>query len=155
VQWAIKEKNVRFQIMACTDSEREIAWLNQFDQDFDAVDVTDDFESEKQEILSKGHFNTFSRADWIMKALLGAVDSRFDSLDEAPCQPTMIREPEAKDSNKAPLQNTCKQEVRDSHEVITSVVKGANISPFDQTKETPERHRADKKSACSPECAIC
>ena len=42
-----------------------------------------------------------------MKALLGAVDSRFDSLDEAPCQPTMLHEPEAKDSNKAPLQDIC------------------------------------------------
>jgi len=129
VQWAIKEKNVRFQIMACTDSEREIAWMNQFDQDFAAVDVTDDFESEKQEILSKGHFKSFSRADWIMKALLGAIDSQFDSLDEAPC--------------------------KQGNEVMTSVVKGANKSPFDQTKKTLERPRADTKSGCSPGCAIC
>ena len=43
-----------------------------------------------------------------MKALLDAVDSRFDSLDEAPCQPTMIHELEAKYSNKAPLQDICK-----------------------------------------------
>jgi hypothetical protein len=84
VQWAIVEKNVRFQIMACTDNEREIAWLNQFDHDFDKVDVTDDYSSERQEVLGTGRCQTFSRGDWIMKALLGPVDSRFDWADEVP-----------------------------------------------------------------------
>ena len=84
VQWAIVEKNVRFQIMACTDNEREIAWLNQFDHAFDKVDVTDDYSSERQEVIGTGRCQTFSRGDWIMKALLGPVDSRFDWADEVP-----------------------------------------------------------------------
>jgi len=83
VQWAIAEKNVRFQIMACTDNQREIAWLNRFDHAFDEVDVTDDYNSERQEVLAAGRFQTFSRGDWIMKALLGPIDSRFDWADEA------------------------------------------------------------------------
>jgi len=82
VQWAIAEKNVRFQIMACTDNQREIAWLNRFDHAFDEVDVTDDYNSERQEVLAAGRFQTFSRGDWIMKALLGPIDSRFDWADE-------------------------------------------------------------------------
>jgi hypothetical protein len=82
VQWAIAEKNVRFQIMACTDNQWEIAWLNQFDQAFVEVDVTDDYHSERQEVLGTGRCQSFSRGDWIMKALLGSIDSRFDWLDE-------------------------------------------------------------------------
>jgi hypothetical protein len=84
VQWAIAEKNVRFQIMACTDNQREIAWLNQFDEAFDEVDVTDDYYSERQEVLGTGRYQTFSRGDWIMKALLGPIDSRFDWMDQVP-----------------------------------------------------------------------
>jgi uncharacterized protein YegL len=82
VQWAIGEKNVRFHIMACTDNQKDIVWLNEFDRAFAAVDVTDDYHSERQEVLGAGRVQTFSRGDWIMKALLGPIDSRFDWADE-------------------------------------------------------------------------
>jgi len=87
VQWAITEKNVRFQIMACTDNQGEIAWLNQFDHAFDQVDVTDDYHSERKEVLGAGRCQAFSRGDWIIKALLGPIDSRFDWADEKPKGP--------------------------------------------------------------------
>jgi len=81
---AIVEKGVRFQIMACTGDEKEVAWLNEFDEAFDEVDVTDDYESEKEEVLRAGRVQSFSRGDWIMKALLGPVVKSYDAADEAP-----------------------------------------------------------------------
>jgi len=83
VQRAISQRNIRFQIMACTGEEKELAWLNDFDDEFDEVDVTDDYASEREEVLRAGHVRAFSRADWVMKALLGPIDPRFDGMDEA------------------------------------------------------------------------
>eukprot|EP01060_Flectonema_neradi_P004145 TRINITY_DN12721_c0_g1_i1.p1 TRINITY_DN12721_c0_g1~~TRINITY_DN12721_c0_g1_i1.p1 ORF type:complete len:298 (+),score=50.10 TRINITY_DN12721_c0_g1_i1:70-963(+) len=75
-------KTYKIQIMACTNNESEIAWLNKFDKQFDSVDVTDDFGSERVEVLRGGRVTSFNKADYIVKALLGPVCKRFDNLDE-------------------------------------------------------------------------
>lgn len=80
---ADKARPVRFQIMACTDDEHAIGWLNEFDLEFDEVDVCDDFASERREVLASGRMRSFTRADWVMKALLGPVSTKFDRWDES------------------------------------------------------------------------
>jgi len=46
------------------------------------VDVTDDFVTERAEILrSQGRGFPFSFGDYVVKALLGPVDPVFDALD--------------------------------------------------------------------------
>ena len=72
----------KFQILACTDDDTQVGWLNQFDEEFAEVDVTDDYHSEKQEVLRTGKCPTFKRSDWIIKALLGPISNKFDSWDE-------------------------------------------------------------------------
>eukprot|EP01061_Rhynchopus_euleeides_P047862 TRINITY_DN988_c0_g1_i2.p1 TRINITY_DN988_c0_g1~~TRINITY_DN988_c0_g1_i2.p1 ORF type:complete len:307 (+),score=129.12 TRINITY_DN988_c0_g1_i2:38-922(+) len=77
----------KFQILACTDDESQIGWLNVFDAEFDAVDVTDDYHSEKQEVMRTGKCPTFNRGDWIIKALLGPISTKFDAWDEPNARP--------------------------------------------------------------------
>ncbi|CAE7531603.1 unnamed protein product [Symbiodinium natans] len=73
----------KVQIMACTDDEDAVGYLNVIDKNFDAVDVTDDYYSEKNEVLVKAkRREAFTRGDWLLKAMLGPVSSKFDQWDE-------------------------------------------------------------------------
>eukprot|EP00756_Hemistasia_phaeocysticola_P016187 Hpha_TRINITY_DN15461_c2_g1::TRINITY_DN15461_c2_g1_i1::g.173695::m.173695 len=73
---------LRMQIMACTDDEEALAWLNEVDAKWEQVDVTDDYQSELQEVLRAGRLRSFRRSDWVVKALLGPVLPEFDAMDE-------------------------------------------------------------------------
>ncbi len=96
-------------IMACTDSQDEIGWLQALDDQAPNVDVVDDYEAERKEILAiqvrrrwrtctHTHTHTtdpharargqgpnfhFTLGDYVAKTLLGAVDDLYDGLDEA------------------------------------------------------------------------
>ena len=77
-----KRQNVFVQIMACTDDDGAIAYLDKVDRTVPRVDVTDDFRSERAQVLrSQGPKFHFSFGDYVVKALLGPVDPLFDSLD--------------------------------------------------------------------------
>jgi len=73
---------VRIQIMACTYEKEEMAWLNGMDKKYLEIDVTDDYENEREEVLKAEFAKRFTRADWCMKAMLGAVSDKFDQWDE-------------------------------------------------------------------------
>jgi len=73
--------NIKIQIMMCTPDVRELGWLNNLDRSSVSVDVTDDFYVEKAEALRTGRMS-FSRGDWLLKAMLGPVSARFDAMDE-------------------------------------------------------------------------
>eukprot|EP00755_Sulcionema_specki_P004402 Sspe_Gene.29987::Locus_14544_Transcript_1_4_Confidence_0.400_Length_881::g.29987::m.29987 len=77
----------RFQVLACTDDEESIGWLNAFDAKFDEVDVTDDYYSERKEVLAAGKCKQFKRSDWVIKALLGPISTKFDQWDEPATPP--------------------------------------------------------------------
>lgn len=78
-----KASHVFVQIMACTDDDDSIAYLERVDKNVPRVDVCDDYITEKREILNvQGHGFHFSFGDYVVKALLGPVDSYFDGLDE-------------------------------------------------------------------------
>ena len=78
-----KGPNVYVQIMACTDDDDSVAWLNEADRDIPLVDVTDDFFSERSEVLkAQGANFHFTPGDYLVKALLGPIDPYFDGLDE-------------------------------------------------------------------------
>eukprot|EP01061_Rhynchopus_euleeides_P047324 TRINITY_DN9440_c0_g1_i1.p1 TRINITY_DN9440_c0_g1~~TRINITY_DN9440_c0_g1_i1.p1 ORF type:complete len:300 (+),score=96.13 TRINITY_DN9440_c0_g1_i1:1477-2376(+) len=72
----------KFQILACTDDDDAVGWLDKFDREFKEVDVTDDFATERAQILQAGKVEHFRRSDWVIKALLGSIISKFDNLDE-------------------------------------------------------------------------
>lgn len=73
----------RISILACTDNDREVGYLNDLDKKVDRLDVIDDYDSERAEVLKvQGKNFPFSRGDYIMKMLLGPVMQRYDDLDE-------------------------------------------------------------------------
>jgi hypothetical protein len=70
-------------IMACTDSEHEIGWLNRMDDTIPCIDVVDDYNAEKNEVIScQGRSFPFSHGDFVVKTLLGPIDPVYDNLDE-------------------------------------------------------------------------
>ena len=70
-------------IVACTDDDNVMSYLNGWDKELDRVDVVDDYHSEKGEIVAvQGPQFVFSFGDYVVKALMGAVDTWFDKLDE-------------------------------------------------------------------------
>ena len=72
-------------IMACTDDEAEIGWLNMLDDSAPYLDVLDDYESEKRQVLAaQKHKINFSKGDYLVKTLLGPIDKLYDKLDEKP-----------------------------------------------------------------------
>lgn len=73
---------LKVQIMACTPDEAEIEWLNEVDKQMKQVDVTDDYYAEKKQVVAAGLVSKFTHGDWVMKAMLGPVDHRFDAWDE-------------------------------------------------------------------------
>mmetsp|Transcript_91045 Transcript_91045/g.143810 ORF Transcript_91045/g.143810 Transcript_91045/m.143810 type:complete len:392 (-) Transcript_91045:191-1366(-) len=71
----------RCQIMACIGRDtKQLEWLNELDAKLNKLDVTDDYQTERKEVLKRK--DTFTRGEWIIKALLGAVDENIDASDE-------------------------------------------------------------------------
>jgi hypothetical protein len=78
-----RPKNTFVSIVACTDDESSVGYLNKLDRMVPGLDVVDDYESEKKEVLrAQGSKYAFSFGDYVVKALLGAIDPSMDALDE-------------------------------------------------------------------------
>jgi len=66
-----------------SEDEKAVGYLNEFDKNIPRVDVCDDFVSERREVLAaRGPSYPFSFGDYVVKVLLGSIDSFFDQLDE-------------------------------------------------------------------------
>lgn len=73
----------RVQIMACSNNEEEMKWMEDVDHDSDMIDVTDDYYNEKKRVIQlRGAGFTFTRSDWLVKAILGPIDSSVDKTNE-------------------------------------------------------------------------
>lgn len=73
---------IRYQLMACTDNDAAVAWMDELDVKHAEVDATDDYDTERAQVLKAGLFATFERGDWVAKALLGAVSKKWNCLDD-------------------------------------------------------------------------
>lgn len=70
-------------IIACTDDDATMAYLNNWDDTIPRLDVIDDYGSEYQEVKRvQGKNFPFSYGDYVVKSMLGSVDPWFDHLDE-------------------------------------------------------------------------
>jgi len=76
----------RCQIMACTGCDEEVEWLKKLDDELDELDVTDDYMTEKIQ-AERCAAGTFSRGDWLMKAMLGGIHAKYDCLNEVNKRP--------------------------------------------------------------------
>lgn len=70
-------------IVACTDDDASISYLNKWDRELKHLDVVDDFRNEREEIRKvRGQRYRFSYGDYVVKSLVGSVDPTLDELDE-------------------------------------------------------------------------
>jgi hypothetical protein len=70
-------------ILACSDNDAEIGYLNKLDRDVGSLDVLDDYKSEKKEIGRKNKMfaEQYSLADHVARYFLGSVYAKYDKLD--------------------------------------------------------------------------
>ena len=73
-------------IIACTDDECALEYLNDWDRQIKNLDIVDDYESEKKEIYSKKKTTkdrvAFSYGDYVVKTMLGSFVREIDQIDE-------------------------------------------------------------------------
>ena len=78
-----RSANIFTTIVACTDDDQSVAYLNNFDRTMKNLDVVDDYRSEKNEVLkARGHNFSFTFGDYVVKSLIGSIDPELDNLDE-------------------------------------------------------------------------
>lgn len=71
-------------IVACTDDDDSVEYLNKWDRQLPNLDVVDDFRNERKEIRAvKGQSFPFSFGDYVVKSLIGSIDPEIDNMDEA------------------------------------------------------------------------
>jgi uncharacterized protein with von Willebrand factor type A (vWA) domain len=83
-----RPNSVYTSIVACTSGETGtsvLAYLNQWDKKYKRLDVVDDFVSEKKEIFKRGLLKHFSYGDYVVKTMVGSIDSELDNSDELAC----------------------------------------------------------------------
>lgn len=70
-------------IIACTDEEDSMDYMNKWDRNIPNLDVVDDFRNEKNQVVKhKGSRARFTYGDYVVKCLLGSIDKRLDKSDE-------------------------------------------------------------------------
>ncbi len=78
-------KKVHVTIVACTDDDFAMQYLNLWDETIKNLDIVDDYESEKREVYMANPRNyAFSYGDYITKILLGSLICKIDYSDESP-----------------------------------------------------------------------
>ncbi len=71
----------------CTDDTKSISYLNKWDREIPNLDVTDDYESEKNQIKkAKGKRFRFTFGDYVVKSIMGSIEPKLDLLDETKCR---------------------------------------------------------------------
>lgn len=69
-------------ILACTDDDSTMDYLENWDKILNNFDIVDDYYSEKNRIQeTQGTNFRFSRGDYIVKIMLGSIDKSLDALD--------------------------------------------------------------------------
>ena len=78
-----RPRNVFTTIVACTDDDSSVGYLNKWDRTLNNIDVVDDYRSEKDEVLkARGKGFSFTFGDYVVKSLIGSIDPELDNLDE-------------------------------------------------------------------------
>lgn len=76
------QRTTYINFLLCTDDDEFIRIMRTFDREVSNVDVTDDYNTEKQLIVQRNpQMFSFSFGDYIVKALVGSIDREIDALD--------------------------------------------------------------------------
>lgn len=71
-------------VLLCTNDRVSVAYLDGWDRTMEHFDITRDFEEERALILRNGIVTQFTFGDYVVKALVGAIITEIDYLDEFP-----------------------------------------------------------------------
>jgi hypothetical protein len=80
-----RPRNVFTTIVACTDEQDLMEYLNNWDRNIPRLDVLDDYRSEKKEANRKRQHSSgtsLTFGDYVAKSLIGSIDQSLDKLDE-------------------------------------------------------------------------
>ena len=78
--------NIFVSIVACTDDDKSMKYLEKWDREIKHLDVVDDFRNERDQIRkAKGKEFAFSYGDYAVKSLIGSVDNALEDLDQTEC----------------------------------------------------------------------
>jgi hypothetical protein len=78
-----KPNDVYVSIFACSDSEKDIGYLNKLDKKIQNLDVLSDYVSKLNEVKSiQGNNASYSFGDHIARLLIGPTSSKYDKIDE-------------------------------------------------------------------------
>lgn len=93
--------NIFVTIVACTDDDKAVGYLNGLDKQIRNLDVCDDYLSEMKEIKRvQGQGFNFTFGDYITKILLGSIDGTMDLLDEKKINQNALNDPLIKTSSQ-------------------------------------------------------
>lgn len=73
-------RKIKVSIVACTDDNETMKYLNKWDHEIAALDVVDDYNTEREQVL-KVRGGTFSFGDYVVKTMVGPIDSEIDRMD--------------------------------------------------------------------------
>lgn len=84
MRYARNAKTTYVSFLLCTDDPVSVGYLEGWDKSMDNVDVTDDYQSELTKIrqCQENENFTFTKEDYIVKALVGAIVPHLDRLNE-------------------------------------------------------------------------
>ncbi|UJR13142.1 hypothetical protein I4U23_000166 [Adineta vaga] len=69
--------------LICTDEAAPVNYLKKWDRKMVNVDIIDTFDNERLKVMNKyKNSYAFPMANYIMKILLGAIDNRFDQIND-------------------------------------------------------------------------
>lgn len=70
-------------ILACSDNDQEVGYLNKLDAEVKNLDTLDDFESEKKEVVRRHCFQNvpYTLGDHVARLFLGSIFPAYDTLD--------------------------------------------------------------------------
>ena len=78
-----RPSNVYTNIVACTDQDDSMRYLNRMDRSLKNIDVVDDYRKEKDEVRkARGRRYQFTYGDYVCKAIIGSVDPTVDNMDQ-------------------------------------------------------------------------
>ena len=71
---------IKISILACSDRDSDIGYLNKLDKDIPALDVLDDYKSERKEVKKFAKFANYTLGDHVARLCLAAYE-KYDKLD--------------------------------------------------------------------------
>ncbi|CAF3733998.1 unnamed protein product [Rotaria sp. Silwood1] len=84
IMWDTRQAETTYvAFFLCTDDPDCVSYLTKWDQTMKNMDVTDDYYTARDKIRRfHGRNYPFSRGDYVVKALVGAIDPEIDALSE-------------------------------------------------------------------------